>query len=152
MALPVLPGSLGHVCILRPGCCPSCPCLSMPAGVRITPGTCQLHAQTCLAILSPPSLTELPREGEVSGQHSLAELVKFPFSLGPIGCWLTGLTADGGSWLLVLVSGCGPGSWAEMEMVTLWQRLSEVGCPQKQSLRQGLGAGVYLREDFMKQE
>lgn len=88
----------------------------------------------------------------MSSQRSLAEPVKIPFSLGPIGCRLTGLIADGGSWLPVLVSGCGPGSWAEMEMVTLWQGLSEVGCPQKQSLRQGLGAGVYLREGFMKQE
>lgn len=74
----------------------------------------------------------------MSSQRSLAEPVKIPFSLGPIGCRLTGLIADGGSWLPVLV--------------TLWQGLSEVGCPQKQSLRQGLGAGVYLREGFMKQE
>lgn len=100
----------------------------------------------------PSPRPELPREGEVSGQRSLAEPVKVPFSLGPLGCWLTGLTADGGSWLPVLVAGCGPGSWAEMEMVTLWQGLSEVGCPQKQSLRQGLGAGGYLREDLMEQE
>lgn len=123
----------------------------MTAGLCITPGTCQLHAQTCLAILSAPSLTELPR-GEVSGQHSFSELVKFPFSLGPIGCWLTGSQSR---WRIVAAGvgiGVWPGSWAEMEMVTLWQRLSEVGCPQKQSLTQGLGTGVYLREDFLKQE
>lgn len=41
---------------------------------------------------------------------------------------------------MVSVSVCGPGSWAEVEMVTLWKRLSEFGCPQKPSLRQGLGA------------
>lgn len=70
------------------------------------PGTCQLHAQTCLAILSPPSLTELPR-GEVSGQHSFSELVKFPFSLSPIGCWLTGSQSR---WR-IMAAGVGIGIW-----------------------------------------
>lgn len=87
---------------LSPGCSPSCPWPPRGSGSP-------LHSW---------------HRGGVSPSHSLAEPVVSFLPQHPLAAGSWGLKADGGSGLLLFVLGCGPASWAEMEMVTLWKPLS----------------------------